>query len=169
MRLASLSPFFARQDGLVTRDQALGHGVSPSALKRGVAAGQLAILLPRVYATAAAPRTWRQLARAASLWAGRPCAVSHRSAAWMLGLLDQAPVAVDLSVPRARRLRSSTSVRVHPVTALPDRALRFLANGPVTAAARTMIDSMSTTASPRDREVEAAKAIERSRQRFPRD
>ena len=39
----------------------------------------------------------------------------------------------------------------------------------VTAAARTMIDSMSTNASPRDREVEAAKAIERSRQRFPRE
>ena len=39
----------------------------------------------------------------------------------------------------------------------------------VAVAARTMLGSMSTTASPRDREVEAAKAIERSRQRFPRD
>lgn len=36
----------------------------------------------------------------------------------------------------------------------------------VTAAATTLLASLSTTASPRDREVEAEKARERSRQRF---
>ena len=39
----------------------------------------------------------------------------------------------------------------------------------VAAAARVMFESMSTTASPRDREVEAEKARERSRQRFSRE
>jgi hypothetical protein len=37
----------------------------------------------------------------------------------------------------------------------------------VTAAARKLIDSLETTAPPRNREVEAAKARERSRLRFP--
>jgi hypothetical protein len=36
----------------------------------------------------------------------------------------------------------------------------------VSAAARRLLQSLSTTAAPRDREVEAAKARERSRQRF---
>lgn len=39
----------------------------------------------------------------------------------------------------------------------------------VAAAARALIDSLSTTAQPRDRDVEAEKARERSRQRFQRD
>lgn len=39
----------------------------------------------------------------------------------------------------------------------------------VTAAARTLIASMSTTAQPRDREVEAEKARLRSLERFARD
>jgi hypothetical protein len=38
----------------------------------------------------------------------------------------------------------------------------------VTAAARTLLDSLSTTARPRDRETEAAKLRERSRLRFSR-
>jgi hypothetical protein len=37
----------------------------------------------------------------------------------------------------------------------------------VTLAARTLIDSLVTTAEPRDREVEAARARERSAARFP--
>ncbi|UQA57510.1 DUF2277 domain-containing protein [Polyangium aurulentum] len=39
----------------------------------------------------------------------------------------------------------------------------------VAEAARVLIASLSTTAQPRDREVEAEKARERSRQRFGRD
>jgi len=38
----------------------------------------------------------------------------------------------------------------------------------VTAAARVLIDSLKTTAQPRDRVIEAVKARERSRQRFAR-
>lgn len=38
----------------------------------------------------------------------------------------------------------------------------------VTASARTLIASLSTTASPRDRVVEVAKARQRSRERFSR-
>jgi len=38
----------------------------------------------------------------------------------------------------------------------------------VAAAARTLLASLSTTARPRDREVEAARAKERSRRRFQR-
>jgi hypothetical protein len=39
----------------------------------------------------------------------------------------------------------------------------------IAAAARVLIDSLSTTAPPRDREIEAAKARERSRLRFSRE
>jgi hypothetical protein len=39
----------------------------------------------------------------------------------------------------------------------------------VTAAARTLIDSLTTSAAPRDREIEAEKARERSRLRFNRE
>lgn len=38
----------------------------------------------------------------------------------------------------------------------------------VAAAARTLLDSLSTTAQPRDRQIETAKAQERSRLRFQR-
>lgn len=39
----------------------------------------------------------------------------------------------------------------------------------IAAAASVLMTSLSTAAPPRDREVEEAKARERSRQRFPRD
>lgn len=39
----------------------------------------------------------------------------------------------------------------------------------VTAAARALIDSLSTSAPPKDRDIEADKARERSRLRFQRD
>jgi hypothetical protein len=38
----------------------------------------------------------------------------------------------------------------------------------IAATARVLVDSLSTNSPPRDREVEAEKARERSRQRFPR-
>src|ERR1051326_8607482 len=76
----------ARQEGLVTRDQAVAGGCSPSSLRRHVAAGDLVRSLPGVYREPRFPQTVSQVLRAACLWGGPGTGASHASAAALLRL-----------------------------------------------------------------------------------
>lgn len=91
------------QHGLVERSQVLGAGVSPSTLRRWVAAGRLVVVFPGVYRVAGAPVTWEQRLLAAVLAAGDGAMASHRSAARLWQVLD-ADV-LELTVPAHRRPR----------------------------------------------------------------
>ena len=83
-------------------------------------------------------------------------------------LANFAPPATDDEV-RASALQF---VRKLSGTTRPSRANEAAFNravDDVTAAARQLVDSLVTTAAPRDREVEAHRLRERSLRRFPRD
>lgn len=80
-------------------------------------------------------------------------------------LANFAPPATDEEI-RASALQF---VRKLSGTTRPSRANEAAFNSAVDevfAAARRLIDSLATSAPPRDRETEARKALERSRQRF---
>nr|MDT0664507.1 type IV toxin-antitoxin system AbiEi family antitoxin domain-containing protein [Micromonospora sp. DSM 115978] len=74
-----------RQDGLVTRTQALAAGLTRRAISHRLTSGRWTALLPGVYLTEgdATPRAW---ARAASLRWGRDVVVSHEAAASVFDL-----------------------------------------------------------------------------------
>lgn len=125
---------------MVTREQALSCGVSPSGLHRRRARGTWIQVLPRVYSLSQGPLTWEARAVAVSLWAGPPAAVSHATAAaaWeMEGFSRTAPVVVtttrSLKVP-------APWVRVHRARSLPASDFGRLDAVVVTSPPRTLLD-----------------------------
>lgn len=129
-----------RQGGVVTRRQALVAGATPRTLASMVRAGMLVRRHPGVYVVTGSERDHAVLCRAAlaalgSLGGG--AFASHRSAAWLLGLVDRPPprVHVTASIPHSRRL---AGVTVHRTTAATPAVM---ASGVrCSAARRTLVD-----------------------------
>ncbi|WP_224389343.1 hypothetical protein [Pseudonocardia sp. ICBG1293] len=107
-----LTRLVAGQDGLVTRAQALAHGLSTDQVDRRLAARRWTPVHPRVYRDAAHPPTERSRVRAAALWAGEDAVLSGAAAAWWWGLLPGAPEVVTVTVPRRRAPRSRAGILV---------------------------------------------------------
>lgn len=123
-----------RQDGVISRGQAVAAGMSADQVDRRLASGRWRPVLPRVYLAQDCTLTVGGRVRAAALWAGRDAVVSGLAAAWWHGLLDRCPAEVAVTVPPSRRPRAPDGVRVRrrqlavcdrvltravPVTSLP--------------------------------------------------
>ena len=112
MERSALDELARRQHGLVTRDQALACGVSPTGWLRQVASNRLFLVHDGVARLAGTVPTPEQTILAAVFAAGPGAMASHRSAAFLWGL-DVPPCApVDIVVPRERRVELD-AVRVH--------------------------------------------------------
>lgn len=75
-----------KQYGLIERQQALQAGVSPAGVSRRLASRRWLQVLPGVYRFAGVPTSWEQSLKAATLWGGDRCVVSHETAAALHGL-----------------------------------------------------------------------------------
>ena len=102
-----------RQDSVVTTAQLQMWGVQRSLAARRVAAGEWQRLCRGVVVLHSGPVLWRQRARGALLYAGRGAALSHRSAAFVHGLVPAPGPDVVLSIPADRAVRSPAGVVVH--------------------------------------------------------
>ena len=93
---------FARQHGVIGRQDALADGLTRSQIRRRVQSGRWLEPMPGVYRHAAHPVTPEQQIMAAVLSAGPPAVASHQAAAYLWGLLswpeagDRAAVTVPL-------------------------------------------------------------------------
>jgi very-short-patch-repair endonuclease len=134
---AALARLARSQCSAFSRAQARELGFSEGQIKRRLASGRWAMLLPSVMEIAGAQRSGRQAAMAATLWAGQGSMVSHASAGvfWQFGGVRSHRV----EVWTPRRL-SSDLVVVHRGSRL-DRADRtMLGPIPITTPIRTLID-----------------------------
>jgi very-short-patch-repair endonuclease len=102
--------------GLIT-DAALAEHASPKQQRRLVAGGELVRVHPGLLRVAGAPVTERQRTLAAVAAAGPDAAASHRSAAKLLGLIDDWPANPEVTIPQ-RRLPRLLGVDVHRSSAL---------------------------------------------------
>ena len=140
--LDRLAPLLTRQHGAIRSDQLEKLGVSKRRLDYLVAKRVLVRMAPRTFRPAAIPITWHHRVWVAHLSAGPDSALSHRTAAVLLGLLDTSGRNVgriELIVPRHRRsivpgVRVHTSLRLERADFATRDGLR------VTSAARTLID-----------------------------
>jgi len=110
-----LAALMATQFGVVGREQALMAGLGPRAIKHRLSTGEWFAIHPGVYRLAAMPGSWRQRAMGALFAAGNGGALSHFSAAYVLGipaLNEREPSVIEVSVPRTRRMRLH-GVRAH--------------------------------------------------------
>ncbi|MDD7919604.1 hypothetical protein [Actinomycetospora callitridis] len=102
------------QDGLVTRRQALAHGWTPDAIAAQIEGGRWTLRKRGVLATFTGPLTPEARRRAALLFVRGPAALSHASAAALLGLRredERGPVHV--TVPYGSSARGCCDVVLH--------------------------------------------------------
>src|SRR5215813_8559874 len=75
-----------KQFGLIARQQAVRAGMSAAGIARRLATRRWLRVLPGVYRFAGSPTSWEQSLKAATLWGGDRCVVSHETAASLHGL-----------------------------------------------------------------------------------
>lgn len=127
------------QAGAFSRAQAVAAGASHQAIHRRVRSGAWVRLAPaKTYRVAACPPTWQQRLWAAWLWGGEGGAISHRSAAALLGLERFPPGPVEVSVAGGGNHRCRGAA-VHEAQ-LSQRELRKVSGLVVTGPERTLID-----------------------------
>jgi hypothetical protein len=108
-----------RQEGVLTREQALGAGFSRHVINGRVASGQWQRLHTGVFATFSGP-----VPRAARLWgavlrAGDDAVLSHHTAAEVWNLTDQSSSSIHVSVPRQAGSLDIRGLVLHYSSRLP--------------------------------------------------
>lgn len=137
---ASLREQARHQAGVITREQALQGGLSPSAIVSKVRTGRWRRVYPGVYVTFTGP-----VGRDAQLWAvvlyaGPGARLSHETAAELTRLTDRRAPLIHVKIPARRRVVPPRGVVIHRSTTLT-AGWRF-ARGvpPHTLAEETIID-----------------------------
>jgi hypothetical protein len=136
----ALAAEMAAHHGLTTTARAIALGATHDMIRRFVDRGEWVIVYESVYRSAAAPITAEQWLLAAVLMAGCGAVASHRSAAWLWGLLTAPPELHEISVPYARSPERS-GIRVHRSTDLLGAPVHERRGIPVTDPARTVLDA----------------------------
>lgn len=130
----------SRQHGLLTLDQARQAGLTYKQVRTRLDTGRWSIVRPCVYRIAGTRQSWHVTILSAVLAAGKGAAVSHATAAHLLGLEGvPAPPQVEVSVPRSRRPRCR-DVLIHRPRDLPAHDLHTVDGVPCTNAVRTLLD-----------------------------
>lgn len=101
-----------RQDGLITLEQARQAGLSDHTVRGLRERKEWVPVLPRVYRVVESRETTSSRIRAVSLWASQPSCLSGISAAQWWGLVEAPLAAVEITVPRTRRLRPPPGIVV---------------------------------------------------------
>ena len=111
----------AGQHGVVARYQLLESGLTRSQAARYLNNGLWRTIFPGVYLTHRGLQSDEATAWAALLYAGRGAALSHGTALWLDGVLDQAPAITHLSIPEHRRATPQPGLRIHRSISLPPK------------------------------------------------
>ena len=135
----TLSEIAARQYGVFTVEQAEACGFSRGGIEDRERRGAYRRLYPSVFALAGAPGTWRRATMAAILSIGAPAAASHRSAAFLWGLLPGTGPRIDIVTRRWDR-RHRLDVALHESLDLIENDITTVAGIPITTPVRTVVD-----------------------------
>lgn len=109
----SLEDLLSTQAGVLSRRQAIAHGVPARTITRRVSTGVWRALHPGVYLVGGHRLTDEARVRAGWLWGGECSTVSGPAAAFWHGMLGNRGFRIDLTMPRAshRRRRPGVFVR----------------------------------------------------------
>ena len=125
-----------KQSGLIARQQAVRAGMSAAGVGRRLASRRWLQVLPGVYRLAGSPTSWEQSLKAATLWGGDKCVVSHETAASLHGLSVLGGRRVHLQSPRQLRHANIAAHR----TRFSDFRPVVVKGIPATSVTRTLID-----------------------------
>ncbi len=109
---AWIAEIFARQDGVIGRQQALSTGMTPGQLRRRLDTDRWVPVHPGVYRSAQHRPTDAARVRAAALWGGDKAFLSSHAAAWWWGLTSVPPATVEIVIPMHEHRRNRAGIRV---------------------------------------------------------
>jgi very-short-patch-repair endonuclease len=127
------------QLGLITLEQLEARGLTVQAIHERLLAGRLHRIHQRVYSLTPGVMTQRGKFMAAVLACGPGAVLSHRSAAYLWGLINDWGEPIDVTAPN-RRGRSPAGVAAHRDGALQPIDKSMLHGVPCTSLARTLLD-----------------------------
>ena len=162
----ALSRALRENEGVLTRAQAAGCGLSPGEIRHRIRpGGSWQRLLPGVYLVVTGTPTQRQREIAALRRAGPGSVLTSIAALEHHGVRTPGSTHVTVLVPAAQRRRSEGFARIWPTTRMPefvftDGAIRF------TEAARAVADAARELRSFREVRAVAADAVQRRRCRI---
>jgi very-short-patch-repair endonuclease len=130
----------ARQHGVVTTAQLRAAGLDKSAVARRVAAGRLHRMHRGVYAVGHRGLTRRGQFKAAILACGEGTVLSHRSAAELWEMLEDAGGVIHVTVPRSAGRARRAGIIIHRRRSLASRRATSRENIAVTRPADTLVD-----------------------------
>jgi hypothetical protein len=140
------------QDGVITRQQALKHGLSKSAIRHALGeGGHWKKIIPGVYATFTGPLQDRHRVRAALLYAGGEAMVTGAYACRGYGMKyvpRQAHAVPEILVPAHVRRAPISIAKIRRVKSLP--AVRFVRGIPCAPPERAALDACRDVQSLRD-------------------
>jgi hypothetical protein len=129
----------SRQSGRIAWYQLVAAGADKWTINAWVKQGYLQPRLPRVYAVGhSAPSVEADLAEAL-LYAGPGAMLSHATAAWWWGLIENPPSTINVSTPR--RCRNERGVKIHQRRHCQRAWHKRM---PVTSVAQTLLDYAAT-------------------------
>lgn len=127
----------ARRGGIVTIDDVRSLEVEDKVMSRLVSSGVFRRAFPGVFVLAGLPADHRVALRAALMAVGKTAVVSHRSAAWLYGMVDQPPAEPHITVATTAHLAAKGMVVHRGQAAIPSRRVQgILCTDPV----RTLVD-----------------------------
>jgi predicted transcriptional regulator of viral defense system len=141
------------QHGLVTLAQLEAQGLTKQGVHERVVSGRLHPIHQAVYSLTPRVMTQRGKFMAAVLACGPDAVLSHRSAAYLWGLVDSWEEPIDVTAPN-RRGRSPDGVAAHRDGALQPIDKTVVHGVPCTSVARTLLDFTGVS-----RDWEARKAV----------
>ena len=137
----------AAPDGLVERAALMGAGIPKGTISTWLTRGKLMEVLPGVYRIAEGDLPWKTLCRAAALWGGDSCALSHHTAAALHGLrcfLQQTPIHLSAMDSRKKPTSPAFELILHTPRTLKEEEVTIAAGLRVTSMGRTLIDLAAT-------------------------
>src|SRR5438270_4935007 len=108
---AEVARVASRAWGRISWSQLLALGVPDSTISEWLDQGYLHRRLPRVYAVGHVAAGTEAPFTEALLYAGPGAMLSHATAAWWLGLIDDQPRGIHISTPR--QVKSLRGIRIH--------------------------------------------------------
>ena len=134
-----LSKIARNQRGAFTAEQAHAAGFSDRTVRSRVDLGLFERMHPGVFGYPGADETWERSVMAAILSVPEPVAASHRSAAYLWGILSKRPDVVEVAARRHRRVHR-LPFTVHESKDLLASDIVTVDDIPVTTAVRTVVD-----------------------------
>lgn len=128
-----------QSQGVLARSEIVRLGVSPSSLRRRMAIGEWATLLPGAIRVARGDSEWHQLVAAACIWGGPEAWASHRTAAALWRLDGFSRDIVEITTTRHKDPKELGLV-VHRTRKIERAEVAVVDRIPVTSPTRTLID-----------------------------